>query len=267
MLTCTRPSQLPLLDSTCSVNKYGGRSDGYGAWHMCSEHMDAANVFSVGIGGDVSFDVTVVRRHRNASVFCFDPTISHSRFDHIVDLHNLSADARARVHFYPFGLGAVDDVLPMYKSKDKRIGSLVSTPGLPGYNEYPYLHAPMLKLLTLQFVAKRSPPWRIDVLKVDIEGAEFSVFNNTKMEMKQFLACSPIMQVAIEFHDRMVASKRRSEPQEKKHDRSDTMDFLRSCGFYLRHSSASHEELLFVRTEPPSSRWCMCEACLTGFGS
>ena len=163
---------LPVLDRNCSVDTYGGRyPDGYGAWSLCSERLSLGrpNIFSVGIGGDVSFDSAVVKRHTNAFVWCFDPSISRKRFESLVRGHaRLTPDELRRIAFYPFGLSHTDDVMPMFRSEDRRIGSLVSTPGVRGYSEEAYLQAPLLRLLTLQFVALRGRA-AIDVLKIDAE--------------------------------------------------------------------------------------------------
>eukprot|EP00966_Prymnesium_polylepis_P202016 4680154-Prymnesium_polylepis.1 len=90
----------PLVSSHCKLARYGGVNRGtywYGAWTLCSEPLGPLSVvFSVGIGGDVSFDAAIVKRH-GVALSAFDPTITASRFDEILAPHGLSAAQRARV--------------------------------------------------------------------------------------------------------------------------------------------------------------------------
>ena len=135
-------SQQKILSPTCRVSKVGGRSaDGYGAWFMCTEGLGPnSGVLSVGIGGDISFDLALVRRF-GASVRCFDPTISEADFDHLLGNASATAEERARVRFYPFGLAARNSVIPFYRSTNPIVHSLVSEPGLRGYAPAAYARA------------------------------------------------------------------------------------------------------------------------------
>ncbi|KAL1529468.1 hypothetical protein AB1Y20_000415 [Prymnesium parvum] len=236
--TCTAP---PLLQSSCKLVTYGGTDKGsyiYGGWTLCSEYVTSrSTVFSVGIGGDTSFDASIARRH-GARVSCFDPTINAQQFTRTLTRFNLTASERALITFYPFGLAEADDVLPFYHSNDSRFGSLVSTPGLPGYRKEVWLRAPVLRVQTLQFLAGAS---RIDVLKMDIEGAEWLMFRRRNKSLREWLKCSPPQQIAIEFHDRFY---------KKMHwvSRLSVQRLLRRCGYSRRHASLPHqEEVLFIR--------------------
>ena len=124
-------SQQKFLSPTCRVSKVGGRAtDGYGAWFMCTEGLGPrSGVLSVGIGGDISFDLALVRRF-GASVRCFDPTISEDDFERLLGNASATAEERARVRFYPFGLAARNSVIPFYRSTNPIVHSLVSEPGL-----------------------------------------------------------------------------------------------------------------------------------------
>ncbi len=124
-------SQQKFLSPTCRVSKVGGRSsDGYGAWFMCTDGLgQGSGVLSVGIGGDISFDLALVRRF-GASVRCFDPTISEDDFERLLGNASATAEERARVRFYPFGLAARNSVIPFYRSTNPIVHSLVSEPGL-----------------------------------------------------------------------------------------------------------------------------------------
>jgi FkbM family methyltransferase len=230
----------PPLVRSCTLTRYGGKEGAknpYGAWTLCSEILNRdSHVFSVGIGSDVSFDAAVIKRH-GARVSCFDPTITREAFERIIKRNKLSAAQRSLATFYPFGLSESDDVLAFYHHNSSKIASLVSTTGLPGYLKQPWLRAPVLRVQTLQFIANVS---RIDVLKMDVEGAEWMMFRRRNKSLRAWLRCSPPRQIAIEFHDRMFRLG--------KVQREQVVKLLDQCGFTLRHQSLpSKEQNLFVR--------------------
>ena len=112
-----------------------------------------------------------VAREYNATVACFDPTLSEDRF---LDL----SGKQAQLRFWPFGVGASDGVLAFYQHEGKW-PSLTITPNLPGYLKEPALQAPILRLQTLHFISG----WvEVDILKMDVEGAEFGAGVHTVAE-------------------------------------------------------------------------------------
>jgi hypothetical protein len=111
----------------------------------------------------------------------------------------LSEEQRQRISFYPFGLAADDDVIPFYKSLSTGIESLASSP-TACYGEVPHIYAPVVRMQTMHFIA--SLP-KVDVLKLDIEGAEWKVFHPYNHAMHEWLSTSPPSQICIEFHDRL----------------------------------------------------------------
>src|SRR6266404_1520197 len=56
----------------------GGRPvTGYGAWTFCPEGISAKSiVYSVGVGDDISFELSLIECFRLSSLFAFDPTPS-----------------------------------------------------------------------------------------------------------------------------------------------------------------------------------------------
>jgi len=233
----------PLVPAACTLHRYGGTpaSQGnatYGGWTLCADYLnESSHVFSVGIGGDISFDATVVRRH-GARVSCFDPTISAAQFRRLANRTVLGAEQRRRLKFYPFGLAAEDDVLAFYHATSNKIASLVTTPGLKGYQTQAWLRAPVLRVQTMQFIAR--VPY-VSVLKMDIEGAEWLMFQRKNRDLREWLRCSPPQQIAIEFHDRFYA-------REKSVSRANVKRMLSACGYSQRHvNPRTKEEVLFVR--------------------
>ena len=91
-------SQQNFLSPTCRVSKVGGRSaDGYGAWFMCTDGLGPrSGVLSVGIGGDISFDLALVRRF-GAEVL---PRLAAGALAHVIDreFHGLEHAQAAHTH-------------------------------------------------------------------------------------------------------------------------------------------------------------------------
>ena len=232
-----RPQRL--LRPDCVVGSYGGRADGYGAWTLCSELLSASTtIVSVGIGSDVSFDLALAHNH-GATVHCFDPTIDRQHFERIVAQKMPSPEVRARLTFWPFGLGGTNDVINFYRSKDRRIASLVSTPGVTGYEPKSFLRAPILRMQSLLGLILPHHP---EVVKMDIEGAEWALFNQSDVEMRTWLARTSVNQLAIEFHDRFLGRGTRRGAA-----RHHVVQLLQRCGFVKRHTSNNGQEVLFVR--------------------
>lgn len=90
-------------------------------------------------------------------------------------------------------------------------------------------------------------PLQPEIVKVDIEGAEWELFNQTDTQMRDWLAKGPTKQLAIEFHDRFL-------PKASQHTaRQAVVQMLKRCGFHHRHTSPSGEENLFVRAHSVAS--------------
>lgn len=210
----------------------------YGGWTLCEPISRGADVLSVGIGGDITFDVKVARKHK-ANVRCFDPTISQKDFEKMVTRYGAS---EGKLRFLPFGLGGINAVLPFYRMQNRTFrGSLTATPNLKGYDKTPYLHAPILRMPNLISLVQ---PFAPEIVKLDIEGAEWGLFAETDAEMRRWLARGPVRQIAIEFHDRYLPGR-----AEKRAARHRVVQLLKRCGFHKRHQTPkSGEEVLFVRT-------------------
>ena len=88
------------------------------------------------------------------------------------------------------------------------------------------------------------------------QGAEWQIFSPRNSEVKSWLACTPVTQIAIEFHDR----KPWLSSTEAKTARGNVTRLLGRCGFVKRHTSASKEEILYVRAHNPGPA-CPCSSC------
>lgn len=213
---------------SCQVGTVGGNpsNHNYGAWGVCTNLLPPDPlVYSFGIGVDVSFDVAIVRDFGARAVFCYDPTIDKEYFAKI------SNGKDKNLLFSQLGAGASNDVIHFYKSKDPRIQSLVSTPGLSGYNIEPYLTAPVHEISSIAAINKHS--W-VDLIKLDIEGAEFDLL------LQADLRLLPTSHILVEFHARMF--------EEGWDKQSQVYERFFAAGWELAYEQPKKkEETIFIR--------------------
>lgn len=136
----------------------------YGGYEILPELVsDDAVVYSVGIGEDISFDLGMIERF-GCAVHGFDPTPR--------SLAWLEKQALpARFHVHPFGLAEFDGVARFAPPANP---SFVSHSVLPGHDGA-RIELPVKRIGT---VLKELGHDRLDVLKLDIEGAEYAVLDD-----------------------------------------------------------------------------------------
>jgi len=144
--------------------------------------------YCVGAGEDVSFDLELVRRF-GAEVWILDPTpraVNHfaALRDHTLRgesypinrdttlTYEFSAGDLARVHYLPVGLWSKDDVLKFFAPADSEhvSHSIVNIQRTNSFVE--------LEVRRLKNVMSDLGHTHIDLLKLDIEGAEFAVLDS-----------------------------------------------------------------------------------------
>lgn len=174
------------LKPTVSVNKKWYGND-YGGFYVCQDLINANSiVYSFGIGEDISFDIELINNH-NCRVFAFDPTPKSINW---VKGHE---KLPAKFLFLEYGLadktGSADFFLP--KNTDHVSGSLVMQDYVDDTNKI------SVNMKSIRDIVEQLDHDHINVLKMDIEGAEYNVLNDilsTSIEIDQIL---------IEFHDRL----------------------------------------------------------------
>ncbi len=192
----------------------------YGGWTIATAPLDAVAspvILSFGLGDDVSFDEAMISAYQ-ARVFGFDPTPASLRW--LVD-HGIPAG----MQLLPIGIAAFDgeQVFAM-PSRETRGNFSSKHRGGTSVVCQVRRYGTILGMLGLQHV---------DVLKLDIEGAEYEVIDD--------LLTSPILpvQLLVEFHHRLhnirVAETYRS------------VHAIRRAGFSLFAVSAGGQELSFIR--------------------
>jgi FkbM family methyltransferase len=137
----------------------------YGGWWVPSWILHTGTIaYCAGAGEDITFDVELLKR--GCTVRTFDPTpraVSHVRALRIED---------HRFAFAPVGVWCEDASVRMYAPRD---GAHVSHSIVNLQQTTDYIEVPVESLTTL---TKRFGDDHIDLLKLDVEGAEYAVLRS-----------------------------------------------------------------------------------------
>ncbi len=201
----------------CTKRWYG---NSYGGFYVNPDLLKpGAVVYSIGIGKDISFDRALLRRHA-CQVYGFDPTPKSIAF--IAEQKNLRG-----FHFYPYGIAPETKTETFFLPRNPRgvSGSLALNETVDASNSI------QVPLKSLQDITRELGHTHIDVLKMDIEGAEYEVIEAV------LESGIPIGQLLVEFHDRFFEGPWRSQG---------SVELLAKNGYELFGTSLSFEEVSFV---------------------
>lgn len=193
----------------------------YGGWTIDPSGIDADSVvYSFGVGEDISFDLSLIQTF-GCHVYAFDPTPKSIAWVQ-------SQGLPAQFHFYDYGIGADDGE------------ALFSPPLNPDHVSYTLLARPetadgaiRVPVYRLQTIMNRLGHSRIDLLKMDVEGAEYAVLpqiEQSKLEISQLL---------VEFHHRFESVGWRQTHA--------AISSLNRNGYKSFYISPSGEEFSFIR--------------------
>jgi len=201
----------------CASEQFG--SD-YGGWNVVTADLDHNGiVYSFGIGEDASFDIALIERFE-LKVHAFDPTPKS------IDWVN-NQDFSDRVILHEYGIASFDGTISF------------NPPENPDHVSFTVLERPstaaraiVVPVHRLSTIMKELSHDRIDVLKMDIEGAEYDVIDDLrKSEVRPH-------QILVEFHTRFPgvgAEKTRR-----------AIETQRSMDYRLFSVSPTNQELCFV---------------------
>ena len=206
------------LDLRCPTEFHGNRK---GGWILCPDPLTRSSiVYSVGVGTNATFDRSVLARF-GCCVYAFDPTPAAVEYVE-------RQDWPAGFHFHPWGIADRDGEARFSPSRDSREPShtLLARPETADRA----VSAPVLRLSSLM---ERLGHNQVDVLKMDVEGAEYGVIADL---VQQRLA---VGQLLVEFHHRF--------PGLRRSDTNQTIRVLRESGYRLFAVSESGREYSFLR--------------------
>lgn len=204
------------------VERFGSR---YGGWSIITDGLRRDSViYSFGVGEDVSFDLALVAR-TGLCVHAFDPTPKSIAW---VRAQNLTA----QFVLHEFGLAAVDgDVVFNPPQNPAHVScTMLDRPSTSASA----IHVPVQRLSTIMNSLGHK---RIDILKMDIEGAEYAVIDDLDQGNIR------PGQILVEFHHRFpgvgIARTKASIVQ------------ITQMGYDLFAVSSSGEEFAFVHRSQP----------------
>lgn len=195
-----------------------------GDWVYCPTAIPRdALIYSFGVEEDVRIDRQLAERFA-ANVFVFDPTPNTVEWI----ATKLLPDG---VRFFPYGVAASDGrtrFYPRVNRKGKISKSMYTTVPAAG-NEGHYVEVEMRTLRTLM---KTFGHERIDMLKMDVEGAEYDVIDEV-VSLEH-----PVKQIVLEFHHRFesIGNRRTVEAVTK----------LNNAGYRIFYISATGREYSFI---------------------
>lgn len=161
------------------------------AWTLCPDGLDERSiVYSGGIGRDVTFEHGLVKQF-GCTVTLFDPSPTGS------ETMSLSENKIPHFKFRPVGLAG-------------SCSTLRFAPPLRGVEGSWYIQSEAaatieLPCVDLHTLMGQNGDRRIDLLKIDIEGAEYDVIDDMLRRRV------PVRQVLVEFHHRNLPHIRRSQ--------------------------------------------------------
>jgi FkbM family methyltransferase len=175
-------------------------------WTIRTHDMHpGAIVYSGGVGGDISFELDLIRRF-GVKIQIFDPSPVAQRTVDLADSSNLQFNCvgLAASESASFSVGGVHEgKIWLKKGGDKK-----------GADE-------TVSCTTLKAEMAKNGHQHIDLLKIDIEGFEYEILE-TCVD-----AQIPIKQICLEFHDFF--------PEIPKEKTRNAIRSLKSCGYQLIH--------------------------------
>jgi FkbM family methyltransferase len=195
----------------------------YGGYAVCPTGLGAASVvYSFGVGCDVSFDRELIAL-RGVTVHAFDPTPKSMAWVETQTLPDSFV-------FHPWGIADFDGTASFHAPKDP---THVSHTLLEGGNVGTgTVEVPVFRLRTIMNELGHA---HVDILKMDIEGAEYGVLADV------LGSGIPISQILIEFHHH-----RSGVPLERTQA---AVQAIEQAGFRAFHESPSGYEFSFLRTD------------------
>jgi FkbM family methyltransferase len=220
---CAGRDWYPRRDVRVATRRFGSATAG---WTVACERLSSRSVvWCVGIGEDISFDLAIHAAY-GMPIDAFDPTPRSLAWVRMQPL-----PAGYRVH--PYGLADRDGEVSFRPPADPRHVShtLVDDAAASGT----VVRGEVRRLGTIAALLGHSS---IDLMKMDIEGAEYGVIDDLDRQ--------PILprQLLVEFHHRF--------PSIGIGRTRDAVATLRSLGYRLFHVSPNGEEYAFLLDAEPA---------------
>ncbi|MCL6293416.1 FkbM family methyltransferase [Jejuia spongiicola] len=219
IISLTRPVGHLKRNVECPNKWYGGDYTGF---YVCPNLLNNQSiVYSFGIGEDISFDKAIINSHK-CKVFGFDPTPKSINW-----VNAQSTPVNFNFNNFGIGINTEDTLFYLPANKEHVSGSLKKHSNVTDKKSV------KVHMKSFQDITSLLGHKKIDLLKMDIEGAEYDVIESI---LKSDVV---IDQILIEFHDRFFDDK---TPKSLK-----SVNLLRAKGYEIFAVSDSYEEISFIR--------------------
>ncbi len=181
-------------------------------------------VIDVGCGSVAEFSTNMIERY-NAKCYCVDPTLKHKPA-----LSDLARKYGDRFTHIPFAVCANDGMLTFFQSNVNESGSVMTDHINVVHDEgISYEVRGITPISLLNYLELES----VDILKLDIEGAEYELLE--KLDRKELI---PFEQIFIEFHHHAI----------ERYTEKDTLKIVQKiCKFGFENYSLNNHNYLFNR--------------------
>ena len=198
----------------------------YGGWWVCPSGFSPSSIiYSFGVGDDISFDLAMIERYK-VQVYAFDPTPRSIKWLQSQKLPEL-------FHFFDYGLAKFDGTAKLYPNTKPNSRRNSHSLLRRRTGEAKGLDVQFHRLKTIMNELGHE---KIDVLKMDIEGAEYEVIDDLLVSQIN------IGQILVEFHHNKF--QKIGVADTKKAIRK-----LQGSGFKLFSVSEKQVEFSFIRAE------------------
>lgn len=180
-------------------------------------------VYSLGVGDLIDFDLDLIRDY-GLTVHAFDPTPFAEEWVQ-------SQPLPENFVFHPWAAAGKDGSLRLYRRVNTRgkSSSVMWTAGADAGDAADFIDAPAYTIHTMM---QKLGHEQVDLLKMDVEGAEYSILDGLKN------AVSLPKQLLVEYHHRF--------PGIGKQRTAESIDTLRELGYRIFAISETGREVCFV---------------------
>ncbi len=194
------------------------------SWKYIPGLLDERSVvYSLGVGDLIDFDLDLIADH-GVTVHAFDPTPFAAEWVAAQTLPD-------RFVFHPWAASGSDGTLRLYRrvnTRGKRSGVMWTADDNAG-DATDFIDAPAY---TVQTIMQKLGHAQVDVLKIDVEGAEYDILAGLDGD-----GCLP-KQLLVEYHHRF--------PGIGKQRTADSVAALRQLGYRIFGISETGREVCFV---------------------
>lgn len=185
-------------------------------------------VYSLGVGDSIDLDMDLIHRY-SLTVHAFDPTPYSLEWVEGLELP-------VNFRFHPWAAAGEDGSLRLFRRVNKRgkkSGVMWTAEGDAG-DDTDFIDAPAYSIATIM---QKLGHERIDLLKVDVEGAEYAILDGLGD------VANPPTQLLVEYHHRF--------PGIGKQRTAESIEHLRKLGYRIFAISETGREVGFVLDETP----------------